>query len=133
MPEESAFSFTALGDALVLPRNLCAALDYDFADAVHAATSDPQVSVRSVYHIPHHSSARGNRPGLKLLRLGIKPHDRVRLGVRFAVPDDTIHDGDPIRLRLRSARGRKSQPYGITIVNGIVWRSEEHTSELQSP
>src|SRR5437588_5114599 len=106
MPEESAFSFTALGDALVLPRNLCAALDYDFADAVHAATSDPQVSVRSAYPTPPRSYARGIPPGLQLLRLGIKPHDRVRLGVRFAVPDDTIHDGDPIRLRLRSARGR---------------------------
>ena len=84
-------------------RYLSAIFDFDECNAVHAATREPQISIGSGHHVPHHASAGRNNPRLKLLRLGIKTHDRIRLGVRFAVPDDVSDNGDGVGPGARPA------------------------------
>src|SRR5580693_3432270 len=88
-----------------MPRShFAGTLYFDKGDAVNAAAREPQVAVRSRHHVSHYASARRDDPRLEFLRLSVKAHDRIRLGVRFAIPEDIPHRCDAVRSRARSAR-----------------------------
>src|ERR1700730_1749538 len=70
----------------------------DLSNAINTAAGKPKVAVGTVHHVAHDTSARRDDPGLELLPLGVKTHDRIRLHPRFAVPHDVVHDVDAVRL-----------------------------------
>src|SRR5580693_6307070 len=68
-------SFSNAGSA----KRLCPAptLDLGKRHVVDAAASQRQVSVARRHHVAHDAAARGNSPGLKLLRRRIEAHQHV--------------------------------------------------------
>src|SRR5580704_14771534 len=80
--------------------------DRDQRYHVERALSHHDVAVPGGHHVAHYASARGDGPRLEFLRLRIEADQGIRLHGRFAVPDDSVQEGDSIGLRSRTA-GRR--------------------------
>src|SRR5918996_2266070 len=78
-------------------------------DPVRAGLMDQQVAVPRWPHVPQDAAinaSRGDCPALESLCLGIESYKRIRPLCRLVVPNDIVHYGDGIRMRLRPA-GRR--------------------------
>src|SRR5258708_14671743 len=73
-------------------------------DGIHEAVGQHEVAVPRHRGVAHNVAATRDRPALKLLRLGIEAHDRIRRRSGLAVPDDVADRRDAIGLGLRPAR-----------------------------
>src|SRR5438876_11242976 len=99
--------------------------------AIHPTTGQCQATVPGRVHVAHDPTARRDRPGLKLLGLGIEAHQRIGLHARLAVPQDVVHCVHTIGLRLGpTGRGPLARLAGCRIepaqiAPGIV-RVPEH-------
>src|SRR5439155_9893510 len=74
------------------------AVELDQSNAISAAAGHHEIAVRCCHHVTYDASARRNHPGLELLGLGIKTHQRVRTHRRFAIPHDVLQSGNSVRL-----------------------------------
>ena len=81
-------------------------------DAVGAGLMDQQVAVAGRPHVPDDAAidiAGRDRPTLERLGRGIEAHQRVRPHTGFVVPDRAARVGEPVGMRVRTARRR---PFG---------------------
>ena len=67
-----------------LAADLRSLLDFDQRNTVHRAGGEHRVAFGRDVHLAHDVATGRNHPGLKVLRLGIEAHHRVRLGAGFA-------------------------------------------------
>ena len=112
-----SFAFTIGRDATLrmaalLPSRFLrgfSAVDRHQDDAVRAALVDQQVAVPRRSHVSNDAgvnSSGGNGPALKSLCRWVESDERIGPLARFIVPDDAVHNGDGIGVRLRPA-GRR--------------------------
>src|ERR1700674_445937 len=79
---------------------------FDFGEAhlIDQAVGPYRVAVTIHIHVAHDVAAARNFPSLEVFGLRIEAHDRVGLGVGFAVPDRSLSEGHAVRHRIRPAR-----------------------------
>src|SRR5207237_10214126 len=73
-------------------------------DGIDETVGQHEVTVRRDRSVAYDVAATRDRPALKLLRLGIEAHDRIRRRPGLAVPDDVADRRDAIGLGFRPAR-----------------------------
>src|SRR5262245_89138 len=103
-PSRSAW-LQCLADAVATPSLLRPLLrNLHQAHGVDEAVGEHEIAILRDVSVAHDVASTGNRPTLELLGFRIEPHDCVRLGFGFAVPDNTFDGGDAIGSGLRPAR-----------------------------
>ena len=77
-----------------------------YSYTINPAAGEREIAVLGHGHVAHDAAARRDFPSLKFLGFRIEANHRVRLHARLAIPQDIVHRGDRVRLRLGPA-GRR--------------------------